>query len=231
MVLRLDLRDFFPSVSKARVAAIFRTAGYPERVAALLAGLCCTTTPADIYASRPAGPADWNLRKTLEIPHLPQGAPTSPALGNLCGFRLDCRLAGLARASGADYTRYADDLTFSGGRDFARSVRRFEITAAAIALEEGFAVNHRKTRAMGKSVSQRTAGLVVNDRVAIPRETFDRLKAILFNCVRFGARSQNRDGHPDFQAHLAGHIAQVAAIDPRREERLKRLWEQICWKD
>lgn len=83
-----------------------------------------------------------------------------------------------------------------------------------MALEEGFSLNHRKTRAMGKSTSQRTAGLVVNAQVAIPRESFDRLKAILFNCARSGPRPQNRDGHPDFQAHLAGHIAQVAATDP-----------------
>lgn len=230
MVLRMDLRDFFPSISRARVSAIFRTAGYPERVAALLAGLCTTATPPDTFTSHPGGPADWQLRKTLEIPHLPQGAPTSPALANLCAFRLDGRLAGLARAAGGDYTRYADDLTFSGGRDFARSIRRFEVTAGAIALEEGFSLNHRKTRAMGKSTSQRTAGLVVNAQVAIPRERFDRLKAILFNCVRSGPHPQNQNGHPDFQAHLAGHIAQVAATDPRRGEKLKRLWTQIRWE-
>lgn len=228
-VIRLDLRDFFTSVSRARVAAIFRTAGYPERVAGLLAGLCCTSTPADVLAARPEGPLDWPARKALEIPHLPQGAPSSPALANLCAYRLDSRLAGLARSAGAEYTRYADDLTFSGGPDFARQVRRFEITAAAIALEEGFAVNHRKTRIMSQALSQRTAGLVVNERVAIPRKTFETLKAILHNCAKFGPASQNRDGHADFRAHLAGCLAQIKATDSRRAARLEPYWERIRW--
>lgn len=229
MVIRLDLRDFFTSVSRARVAAIFRTAGYPERVASLLAGLCCTVTPSEVFAARPGGPLDWPERKALEIPHLPQGAPTSPALANLCAFRLDTRLAGLAESAGADYTRYADDLTFSGGPDFARKAHRFHITAAAIALEEGFAVNHRKTRIMSRALAQRTAGLVVNERVAIPRRKFETLKAILHNCAKHGPASQNRDRHADFRAHLAGCLAQIQSTDPRRAARLEPLWERIRW--
>lgn len=229
IVIRLDLRDFFTAISRARVAAIFRTAGYPERVSVLLAGLCCTVTPPEVFAARPDGPPDWLERKALEIPHLPQGAPTSPTLSNLCAFRLDSRLAGLARSAGADYTRYADDLTFSGSPDFARQARRFEITAAAIALEEGFAVNHRKTRIMSQALSQHTAGLVVNEHVAIPRRTFETLKAILYNCTKHGPASQNRDGHTDFRAHLSGCLAQIKATDPQRAARLRPLWEAIHW--
>jgi RNA-directed DNA polymerase len=231
MVIRLDLRDFFTSISRARVAAIFRTAGYPEPVSTLLAGLCCTVTPPDILTARPSGPLDWPDRKALEIPHLPQGAPTSPALANLCAFRLDSRLAGLARSAGAAYTRYADDLTFSGGPVFARQARRFEITAAAIALEEGFSINHRKTRIMSQALSQRTAGLVVNERVAIPRKTFETLKAILHNCAKHGPASQNREGCADFRAHLAGRLAQIKATDPHRAARLSPLWHKIQWED
>lgn len=104
MVLRLDLSEFFPSVSGPRVGAMFRTLGYPEHVADLLGGLCTTTTP----------DAAWNtvealqdrhelprLRQLYRRPHLPQGAPTSPAVANLCALQLDGRLAGIARAAGA----------------------------------------------------------------------------------------------------------------------------------
>jgi hypothetical protein len=165
VVLKMDLRDFFATITAARVVWLFVTAGYPESVARLLAGLCTNTVPRAIL-ERAAGPAIevgrargiaiWRAGQLYGRPHLPQGAPTSPALANLAAFRLDARLSGLARAVGADYTRYADDLVFSGGDDFARSIGRIPIHAAAIALEEGFTVQHRKTRVMrGGVVSAR----------------------------------------------------------------------------
>ncbi len=231
MVLRMDLRDFFLCVNASLVSAIFRTAGYPERVANLLAGLCCSVTPLDALMANPGLQRDrtWSMRKRFELPHLPQGAPTSPALANLAAFRLDLRLAALAKRADVAYTRYADDVTFSGAENFARSVERFQILVAAICLEEGFEVHHRKTRAMSRSVSQRSAGLVLNERVACPRKDFDQLRAILHNCAKHGPDLENRDHHPDFRAHLAGRIAHITSIDPGRRERLQRLWDQIQW--
>src|SRR5207244_3281701 len=114
-------------VSSARVLALFQTAGYPNPVARLLTGLCTNSVPADVLDAYPfPGRAVpwWRLERPYRWPHLPQGAPTSPALANLCAYRLDCRLSGLARAAGAAYTRYADDLLFSGGRQLERSARR-----------------------------------------------------------------------------------------------------------
>src|SRR5262249_49851062 len=127
VVVKMDLRDFFPSITDTRVSALFRTAGYPEQVARLLAALCTNGTPAEVFdelGSPAGGPSRWAISRVYDQPHLPQGAPTSPALANLCAFRLDRRLAGLARVSGAEYTRYADDLVFSGGPGFARSAGR-----------------------------------------------------------------------------------------------------------
>src|SRR6185295_12236855 len=88
----------------------------------------------------------WESAELYRPPHLPQGAPTSPSLANLCAFRLDARLAGLARAAEANYTRYADDLLFSGAGDFARGAKRLIPLIGAIAMDEGFHVNWRKTR-------------------------------------------------------------------------------------
>jgi RNA-directed DNA polymerase len=215
LVLRMDLQDFFPSIAGARVQAVFRTMGYPESVADLLGGICTNAVPGhgDLYAR----------------PHLPQGAPTSPALANICAFRIDCRLAGVARSADAEYTRYADDLAFSGGEDFERRVERFATHVAVILADEGFAVNHRKTRIIRQGVRQHLAGLVANQRVNVIRADFDGLKATLTNCVRLGAASQNREGHPMFRAHLEGRVGFVESINPAKGARLRRIFEQIEW--
>ena len=163
-------------------------------------------------------------------PHLPQGAPTSPALANLTAYRLDCRLTGLAKSAGATYTRYADDLAFSGGEELRRAARRFLAHAAAIALEEGFSVNHRKTRILRQGVRQQLAGIVVNQKVSLRRANLKLLEAILTNCIRFGPESQNRAGVPDFRVHLEGRIGFVEMIDRVKGGNLKTLFEKIGWE-
>jgi hypothetical protein len=236
VVLKMDLRDFFVSISSARVVAVFLTAGYPEPVARFLAGLCTNTVPLEVWnqagrlaAETAVSDPRWRDRRIYRQPHLPQGAPTSPALANLAAYRLDARLAGLASAAEARYTRYADDLVFSGGESLARSIGRFAIQVAAIALEEGFAVQHRKTRIMRHGVRQLAAGVVINETINMRRDHHDRLKAILCNCVRYGPRAQNRAGVPDFRAHLAGRVAHAARLNPRRGQKLARLFERISW--
>ena len=232
VVLRMDIEDFFPSFSRGRIQSFFRTAGYPEAVADLLGGVCCNTAPRDLWDS-----ADVNLtpeeRAAARIlygrPHLPQGAPTSPALANICSYRLDCRLRGLAASAGAHYSRYADDLAFSGDRAFERNVENFASHVAVIAAEEGFRINHRKTRMMGASVRQRLAGVVCNTKPNVSRTQFDVLKATLTNCVRYGPESQNRTGHAAFRQHLEGRVAYCEMLNADKARRLRRLLEQIVW--
>jgi RNA-directed DNA polymerase len=226
VVLKMDLQDFFPSIAGVRVQTIFRMLGYPESVADLLGGICSNAVPRRVW---PVDSQFQDARMLHTRPHLPQGAPTSPALANICAYRVDCRLTGLARSAGAEYTRYADDLAFSGGEDFERGVERFSTHAAAILLEEGFQVNHRKTRIMRRGVRQRVAGLVTNERMNVPRPSFDRLKATLHNCVRFGAETQNRTDHPHFRAHLDARIGWVECINPAKAQRLRAIFDQIEW--
>lgn len=230
VVLRMDLEDFFPSVSGRRVQAFFRTAGYPEPVADLLGGLCTNAVPRGAWAAiQNDQEALFEARKLYARPHLPQGAPTSPALANICAYRLDCRLNALARAAGATYTRYADDLAFSGDANFDRGSERFAARAAAILLEEGFRVQHRKTRVMRQGVRQYLAGLVVNERVNTMRADYERLKATLHNCIQQGPESQNREGHAAFRQHLQGRVAFVASVHPERGKRLRGMLAQIAW--
>jgi RNA-directed DNA polymerase len=234
VVLRMDLQDFFPTFGGVRIQNLFRTLGYPEAVADLLGGICTNAAPRDIWneIAKDLGPVRVEeARRLYARPHLPQGAPTSPALANISFYRLDCRLSGLAESAGASCTRYADDLAFSGGEEFEKGVERFGLHVAAILLEEGFAVNHRKTRVMRQGVRQHLAGLVTNQRPNIIRHDFDRLKAVLTNCVRLGPESQNREGRPRFRAHLEGRVAFVEMINPGKGKRLREIFERIPWRD
>jgi len=231
MVVCLDLADFFVSVPGARVHAIFRSLGYPWGVARLLTGLCTTATPAEVLAELPSDARHRALPfRALSAPHLPQGAHTSPALANLAARRLDTRLAAFAARIGAAYTRYADDLTFSGPRGIAfDEARPLTEAVAEIAAEEGFAPNPAKTRVQPRGGRQVVTGLVVNRHLNIRRDAWDRLKATLVNCRRHGPESQNRDGHPDFHAHLDGRVSWAETVNFRRGIKLRAIFEAIDW--
>jgi hypothetical protein len=227
VVIKVDLQSFFTAVFASRVRAIFRSAGYPEDVAATLAALCTHRTPSDVLAAAPSH--DPVAMSRLRTPHLPQGAPTSGALANLAAYRLDVRVHALAETLGAKYTRYADDLVLSGDRELLRAARTVVPRLGAIAIEEGFSLNFRKTRVMTASDRQRVGGLVVNHRLGVSRTDLERLRAVLHNCVRHGPASQNRDGHRDFRAHLLGTISWVASIDPVKGGRLRARFDRIRW--
>lgn len=238
LVLRIDLEDFFVGVSAGRIQALFRTLGYPPAAARILAQLVTHAVPSDVlrmaasHCANQQGDVRSRLHRThaaLRARHLPQGAPSSPALANLCAYRLDMRLAGAAASSGANYTRYVDDLIFSGGDEFAGGWRRFARMVYSIILEEGFTPNCHKTRACSQGGAQVVLGLVVNRHPNIPRDEYDLLKAVLHNCVRFGPDSQNRGRHPAFRAHLLGRIARVADVNPPRAARLTAAFRRIEW--
>lgn len=228
LVLCADLRDFFPSISAPRIHGLFRSFGYPTGIARALTGLCTTMTPHSVFTRANAG-HDWRTRKMFGAPHLAQGAPTSPALANLCAWRFDQRCAGLARALGARYTRYADDLAFSGGADFAARAGGLIAALTEIAADEGFVVNQAKTRVMRRSKAQRVTGLIVNDHLNVERRAYDRLKAVLHNCRVRGPATENRDGRADFRAHLDGRVGWVEQVNPTRGAKLRAAFEAISW--
>lgn len=230
VLLKFDLQDFFSCVRAARVHALFQTLGYPATVAGELTALCTTATPEPVLRRMHAqGGLSWHQLQRLREPHLPQGAPTSAALANLCAFRLDLRLDGLAQALGARYTRYADDIVLSGGPQLRAARSRIETWVGRVALEEGFRLNHRKTRCLTAGHRQSVCNIVVNQHTNLPRQEFDRLKAVLHQCVTKGPQTQNHDALPHWREHLQGRVAWAAQLNPAKAKKLQRLLEQVDW--
>ncbi len=228
-----DIKDFFPTFSFRRVSGYFRWLGYGRGIANAIALL----TTAALHEATTGGKGQWtpayNTRHPDLVrrhhPELPQGAPTSPGLANAICWRMDKRLSALASKFGGDYTRYADDLTFSGGEDLARHADNLIKLVRKIVRTEGLELNEQKTRVMRKGRQQRVTGVVVNERTNMSRRDFDKLKAILHNCAKHGPAGQNRANHPDFKGHLQGRVAHAMHIGPERGVKLKAMFEQIVW--
>lgn len=221
VVVNVDLKDFFPSITFHRVEGVFRSLGYSGAVATVL-GLLVTECPRQEV--RYAGQTLW----VATGPRcLPQGACTSPAISNAIAWRLDRRLSAIAERIGWSYTRYADDLTFSASGDPAEQVGYVLARLRHIARDEGFELNPSKTRVQRQSARQSVTGVVVNDRVGVPRKTLRRLRAILHNAQRTGLAAQNRDNHPNFEAWLQGMIAYVRMVNPEQGAKLVDAYEKL----
>ncbi|HLQ44728.1 MAG TPA: reverse transcriptase family protein, partial [Planctomycetaceae bacterium] len=226
VVIKLDLQNFYANVTYSRVVAIFRSLGYCREAAIWLGRL--TTSAVSWSLAVPDG--DEGTKTLYVRRHLPQGAPTSPALANLSAFGLDVRLSGLLKKFGGNYTRYADDLTLSGSDDFRYALRCVIPLTEQIVRSERFRLNHRKRKVIRRGHRQLVTGVVVNDKLNVRRDEFDTLKAILTNCVKHGPSAQNREAHADFTANLRGRIAFVRQLNRNRGDKLLRLFERIDWR-
>jgi retron-type reverse transcriptase len=224
VVVNMDLREFFPTVTFRRTKGLFASLGYSGQVATLLA-LLCTEPP------RVAATLDGKrLAVAIGERRLPQGACTSPGITNAVCRALDRRLAGLARAFGCTYTRYADDLTFSSDDDARLGV--FLHCVRGIVKDEGFDEHEKKTRIMRRGRRQEVTGVIVNDKPTVSRDEVRRLRAILHNAKKAGGgaaglESQNRASHPRFVEWVRGKIAFVAMVDSARGAALKGELDRI----
>jgi hypothetical protein len=206
VVVKMDLKDFFPTVTLARVKGVFRKAGYREQVATLLA-LLCTESPREVVELE-----GQTYYVSLGPRCLPQGAPTSPALTNTLCLRLDRRVSGLARRLGWRYTRYADDLTFSlpAGHKGKPRLGALVGLVRRIVEAEGFRINPEKTRVHRRGGRQQVTGLVVNGAGTprVPRALRRQLRAAAHNLRRGKPLKEN-----DTAARLAGYAAYVYMTD------------------
>ena len=189
LLIKLDVKDFFPSVHWRRVKGVFRHAGYPEQIATLLA-LLCTESPRQMVQQN-----GKTYYVAISDRALPQGAPTSPALTNIVCLNLDRRLTGLAEKIGLRYSRYADDLTFSlpanstsiknaaQPSDHNHLIGQLLGSVHKILQEEGFILNNDKTRVIRMGNQHNVTGMVVNGEGVprVPRKIKRMLRASLHN--------------------------------------------------
>ena len=176
-VFNADLKDFFPSIPQARVwgALKCRPFNFNDTVASAIAGLCCIE---DTYTAEDGGVGVRNC--------LPQGSPCSPVLTNIVCHNLDWKLGGLARRFRVRYSRYADDITFSGDADVFGENGDFMTEFRRIVAEQRFTLNEKKTRLQRRGGRQEVTGLVVNDRVNVAREYVRDLDNLLYIWERHG---------------------------------------------
>ena len=158
---------------------------------------------------------------------LPQGACTSPAISNQIAWKLDKRLNGLAEKLGSRYTRYADDITFSGSGEVAEKIGWLLAKIRHIAEDEGFRINQNKTRVHRPHTAQMVTGIVVNERPGVPRKLVRRLRAILHRAQFEGLENQNRENRPHFEDWVRGMVAYIQMVNPKQAEPLKQALEKL----
>ena len=217
VVVKTDLRDFFPTITWRRVKGFFEHLGYADSVATLLA-LLCTDAP------RVCVTFDGNKRfVAVGERAAPQGACTSPALTNLLCRGLDARLEGVASGLGFAYTRYADDLTFSHESPDA-PVGALLTLVRKIVAEEGLVIHEDKTQVLRARHRQSVTGLVVNEGYSggprISRHDLRQFRAFLHRCETQGLEAVGESQGRDAIAYARGYLAWIRSTRPEEAEKL-----------
>lgn len=228
VILNVDLKDFFPSVSYRRVKGLFSSFGYSEAVATLFALLC---TEPDIEKVELDGKT-YYVTQTRR--HLPQGAPTSPAITNLLCRNLDYKLYCFAEKLGFTYTRYADDLTFSASNEAVKKVGYILKKLEEIVKKEGFEVNQEKTRILRYSRQQEVTGVIVNEKLNVSRKVLRNFRATLYQIEKDGLEGKRWGQAQDLVAALQGFANYVYMVNPEQgsllRTRVQAIIEKTKWK-
>lgn len=193
IVVTMDIKDFFPSISINAVTKIFENIGYFHELSCFLAHLCCLNNV------------------------LPQGAPTSPYLSNLRMISLDNKISEYTSQKSIRYTRYADDLTFSG--DFNPHYIINDISK--MVFNEGFSINSEKTRVAKSNARQEVTGIIVNTHMQISKEKRKQIRQQVYYIKKFGLESHLehiRENRANYLNHLLGQINFALFVNPKDEE-------------
>lgn len=218
LIVKFDLKNFFESITQDRVYGIFKFLGYNSSLSIELARACCIDVPQRIGRKY--------TRNSYAC--LPQGSAASPGLSNIAAAMLDLRLIRYANKRNLNYTRYADDITFSGNlRD-----KPVLITVKNIVESEKFCLNIRKTWYVPSSGKQLVTGLNVNTRPSIPKAKRREIHTHLHNCIKVGPfENLRRLGYfkLNYREWLLGNIVYIQMVHPEEGKKMRQKFEKINW--
>ena len=204
-VINIDIQDFFPSISFNRVFKVFAYYGYTKEVSFFLAKLC-----------------------TYED-ELPQGSPASPMLSNIVNLKLDARLSALAEKYEATYSRYADDITFSGNGGIKKLIK----LAENILVDEGYEINSKKTRVAYKHQRQEVTGIIVNgEKLRINKKYKRELNQEIYYCTKYGVKhhmEKTNNTKAFYKEHLYGKAYFVYMVEPEIGKSMLKNLDGIQW--
>ena len=225
-VLNIDLKDFFPSITRQRVeeTLLAEPLKCSAEAARLLSGLCT--------ASEPQGDV------------LPQGFPTSPTLSNMVCRKMDEELAAAAQRIGATYSRYADDMTFSSDSDVLRTTGSFFLQVSNIVEKHGFRLNEHKTRLQRRGRRQQVTGVVVSHKVNVTRQYARQIRTLLYMWKHYGYNEASQSalnhyrrqhgktkGHEDslnLAAVLRGRLGYMKMVKGETDPQYLKFWNKYC---
>lgn len=221
IVINADLKDFFPSIDYKRVKGLFESFGYSEQLSTLFALIC---TQAETELVEMDG-VNYHVQKGKRF--LPQGSPASPAISNIIAYRLDKKVQGLARKYNFNYTRYADDLSFSTSKDNEKNVPKLLKYLRLIVKSEGLTLHPEKTHIMRGGGLQKVTGIVVNEKLNVERNQLRKFRALLHNIETNGWNGQKWGQAHNLIHSIEGYIHFVKMVNPEKALRFQSQLQRI----
>ncbi len=225
-VFNIDLKDFFPSITRARICARLKVKPFEfsDDIARMISGLCTMKV------------TDGENVKYV----LPQGAPTSPTITNIICDKLDHKIAGLAKRFGLNYSRYADDITFSSSHNVYQEESDFRKELQRIVTDEGFVINDKKTRLQKRGSRQEVTGVIVCEKTNVTKKYVKEIRNLLYIWERYGyndavsrffpeykkEKGYTKKGNPNLDAVLGGKLLYMKMVKGENDSVYKRLQEK-----
>jgi len=203
-VVSFDLTDFFTTIGYKRVFNIFYYYGYTKEVSYALA------------------------RLVTKDGYLPQGSPASPYISNIVCLKLDKRLGKLAEKIGCVYSRYADDITFSG----SANILNYLCLIKKIICEEGFTINDKKTRIQSRYYRQEVTGIIVNNYMRVDRRYKQYLRQQIYYCNKFGVDNHLKKIECEllgYKDHLYGIAYFIKMVEEEDGEKWLKKLDEVNW--